>query len=165
MFRCAQSCGIKRIQAVAGATVTRSYYATAMADSNTIELKPDPLEPGTYTGEYTADKAGAYVAEIAARSGQNGFGPRYADVPAARRRSGKFRRRAEQRSSRKTFERYQRQLLHAFERKACPARSLFPKPGITAHDNLDIWDMPILFPLVLLIRGGEWLLRRKWGVV
>jgi len=25
--------------------------------------------------------------------------------------------------------------------------------------------MPILFLLVLLIRGGEWLLRRKWGVV
>ena len=37
--------------------------------------------------------------------------------------------------------------------------------GITAHDNLDIWDMPILFLLVVLIRGGEWLLRRKWGVV
>jgi len=25
--------------------------------------------------------------------------------------------------------------------------------------------MPILFLLVILIRGGEWLLRRKWGVV
>ena len=37
--------------------------------------------------------------------------------------------------------------------------------GISAHDNLDLWDMPAIFLLVILIRGGEWLLRRRWGVV
>ena len=37
-------------------------------------MKPDPLEPGTYTGEYTADKAGAYVAELAARQDKTDSG-------------------------------------------------------------------------------------------
>jgi len=37
--------------------------------------------------------------------------------------------------------------------------------GISGHDSLDIWDMPALFLLLILIRGAEWLLRRKWGVV
>jgi len=49
--------------------------------------------------------------------------------------------------------------------KRLPSEIAVSEAGITAHDNLDIWDMPILFLLALLIRGGEWLLRRKWGVV
>ena len=49
--------------------------------------------------------------------------------------------------------------------KKLPGEVAVSEAGITAHDNLDIWDMPILFLLVILIRGGEWLLRRKWGVV
>ena len=49
--------------------------------------------------------------------------------------------------------------------KRLPPEIAVSEAGITAHDNLDIWDMPILFLLALLIRGGEWLLRRKWGVV
>ncbi len=49
--------------------------------------------------------------------------------------------------------------------KRLPGEVAVSEAGITAHDNLDIWDMPILFLLVILIRGGEWLLRRKWGVV
>jgi hypothetical protein len=49
--------------------------------------------------------------------------------------------------------------------KRLPDEIAVSEAGITAHDNLDIWDMPVLFLLVLSIRGGEWLLRRKWGVV
>jgi hypothetical protein len=28
-----------------------------------------------------------------------------------------------------------------------------------------LWDMPIVFLLLLGLALGEWLLRRKWGVV
>ena len=134
--------------------------------SDVVELKPDPLEPGTYTGEYTADKPGTYVAETTARQDKTDLGRGHADVPAGRRRGGEFRRGAEPRSSGKTVERYGRELLHARRmRRSCPGEVAVSEAGITAHDNLDIWDMPILFLLVILIRGGEWLLRRKWGVV
>ena len=37
--------------------------------------------------------------------------------------------------------------------------------GINAHENLDIWDMPIIFLIAIGLRGSEWLARRKWGVV
>jgi hypothetical protein len=41
----------------------------------------------------------------------------------------------------------------------------YSEAGITAHEMLDLWDMPIVFLLAIMLRGGEWLLRRKWGVV
>ena len=39
-----------------------------------MELKPDPLEPGTYTGDYTADKPGTYVAETIAHQDKTELG-------------------------------------------------------------------------------------------
>ena len=29
----------------------------------------------------------------------------------------------------------------------------------------DLWNMPAAFLLLLGLRCGEWLLRRKWGVI
>ena len=29
----------------------------------------------------------------------------------------------------------------------------------------DLWNMPAVFLLLLLLRSSEWLLRRRWGVV
>jgi hypothetical protein len=37
--------------------------------------------------------------------------------------------------------------------------------GITVRETKDLWDMPAVFFLALLLRSSEWLLRRKWGVV
>ena len=48
--------------------------------------------------------------------------------------------------------------------KKLPDEIAVSEAGIVAHDNL---DSGICRPIsaVILIRGGEWLLRRKWGVV
>ena len=37
--------------------------------------------------------------------------------------------------------------------------------GITVRETKDLWDMPIVFFLVLLLCYTEWVLRRRWGVV
>jgi len=29
----------------------------------------------------------------------------------------------------------------------------------------DLWDMPVVFLVLLALVGAEWLLRRKWGVI
>jgi len=41
----------------------------------------------------------------------------------------------------------------------------YSEAGITSRETRDLWDMPIVFLLALCMRGSEWLLRRKWGVV
>jgi hypothetical protein len=41
----------------------------------------------------------------------------------------------------------------------------YSEAGITSRETRDLWDMPVVFLLALGIRGAEWLLRRRWGVV
>ena len=41
----------------------------------------------------------------------------------------------------------------------------YSEAGITSRETRDLWDMPIVFLLLLSLRAGEWLLRRKWGVI
>jgi hypothetical protein len=39
----------------------------------------------------------------------------------------------------------------------------FSDAGIVERQILDLWNMPVLFLLLLLGKGGEWLLRLRWG--
>jgi len=41
----------------------------------------------------------------------------------------------------------------------------YSEAGITTRETKDLWDMPAVFLLALLLRGSEWMLRRRWGVV
>jgi uncharacterized membrane protein len=154
----------KTYDPVAGATVTASITRPD-GGTSVVELKPDPLEPGTYTAEYSADKAGAYVTEVTAHQDKTDLGR---DTMTFRREDGV----AENFGAAQNKELLEKLSSDTNGNYYTPAKAKrlgdeisVSEAGITAHDNLDIWDMPILFLLVLLIRGGEWLLRRKWGVV
>jgi hypothetical protein len=37
--------------------------------------------------------------------------------------------------------------------------------GVTVQQTEELWNMPIIFLALLALRGGEWLLRRRWGGV
>jgi uncharacterized membrane protein len=154
----------KSYDTVPGATVEATITRPDGALS-TVELKPDPLEPGTYTGDYTADKAGAYVTEVVARQDKTELGR---DAITFRREDGvaeNFNAAQNKDLLEKLSGDTNGNYYTPSKAKRLPDEIAVSEAGITAHDNLDIWDMPILFLLVLLIRGGEWLLRRKWGVV
>lgn len=158
----------KNYDTVSGATV-ETTISRPDGGSDTVELKPDPLEPGMYTGEYTADKPGTYVAETSAKQGgKDAKTDLGRDALTFRREDGV----AENFGAAQNRDLLQKLSSDTGGNYYTPsnARKLsgevaVSEAGITAHDNLDIWDMPILFLLVILIRGGEWLLRRKWGVV
>ena len=154
----------KNYQPVSGATVKTTIVRPDGA-SDAVELKPDPLEPGTYTGEYTADKPGTYVAETSAKQDKTDLG---ADTLTFRREDGV----AENFGAAQNRDLLEKLSADTGGTYYTPANApklasevAVSEAGISAHDNLDLWDMPAVFLLVLLIRGGEWLLRRKWGVV
>jgi hypothetical protein len=41
----------------------------------------------------------------------------------------------------------------------------YSEAGISVRQIKELWNMPVVFILVLLLQCSEWLLRRKWGIV
>ena len=121
-------------------------------------------EAGVYEAELDAAELGVYRVEATAHLGDTRLGATAS--PAPRRRRGRglqpgrnaslLARLAEQ-----TGGRY----WELDELSGLPAEIRFSEAGITARELLDLWDMPALFLLLLLLRGSEWLVRRRSGVV
>jgi hypothetical protein len=44
-----------------------------------------------------------------------------------------------------------------------PEAVSFSEAGSVERQVLDLWNMPIVFLLLLLLKAGEWLLRLYWG--
>jgi hypothetical protein len=41
----------------------------------------------------------------------------------------------------------------------------FSEAGVTVRETKDLWNLPLVFFLLLTLRFSEWWLRRKWGIV
>jgi uncharacterized membrane protein len=133
--------------------------------SATVELAPQPLEEGVYSGDWTAEAPGSYVAEIIAgrdteELGHDVLSFRREDGVAENFHTGQNRELLEKLSD-QTGGRYYK----PEEASKLATDITYSEAGITARETRDLWDMPIVFLLALGIRASEWLLRRKWGVV
>jgi uncharacterized membrane protein len=131
----------------------------------TMELSPQPLEEGVYSGEWTAEKPGSYVAEIIAGREQEELGK---DVVTFRREDGvaeNFHTSQNKELLEKLSDQTGGRYYTASDASKLSNEISYSEAGITTRETRDLWDMPVLFLLVLGIRAAEWLLRRKWGVV
>src|SRR5690606_21895400 len=43
-----------------------------------------------------------------------------------------------------------------------PEAIRYSRAGVVERQTLDLWNMPLAFLLLLLLKGGEWMLRRHW---
>jgi hypothetical protein len=133
--------------------------------AESVEMRPDPLEQGSYTADWTTPKPGSFLVEVVAKRGTEELGR---DVLTFRREDGVAENfRAQQ--NRELLEKLSSETGGRYY-KPDDARKLgqdisYSEAGITVRETRDLWDMPALFLLLLLLRSGEWLLRRKWGVI
>jgi uncharacterized membrane protein len=133
--------------------------------SETVEMRPDALDAGVYTADWTIPKAGSYVVEMTARRGVEDLGR---DVLTFRRNDGVAENfHVEQ--NRELLEKLSAETGGKYY-KPEDAEKLgkdisYSEAGITVRETRDLWDMPVIFLLLLMLRSGEWLLRRKWGVI
>jgi hypothetical protein len=149
---------------VSGAHVEARIVGPAGA-SGTVQLAPQTLEEGVYTGEWNAEQPGSYVAEIVANQDQKELGR---DAVMFRREDGVaenfhlnqnrelLEKLAEQTGGRYFTPRSAGQLTRDIS---------YSEAGISTRETRDLRDMPIIFFLALLLRASEWTLRRKWGAV
>ncbi len=133
--------------------------------AESIDLHPDSLEQGVYSVDWDAGKAGSYVAEVTATRGQQELGR---DVITFRREDG-VAENFHLEQNRDLLEKLSSQTGGKYYRPNEVSRLgediSYSDAGITVRETKDLWDMPIVFFLALLLCCSEWVLRRRWGVV
>jgi hypothetical protein len=133
-----------------------------------VDLQPSQDNTGLYRAEWTAEKPGPYLAEITAESAGKEPKELGRDVLTFGREDGvaenfhtaQNRRLLEQLSA-ETGGRYWK----TSELKDLPRDISYSEAGISMRSTKELWNMPIVFVLLLLLPIAEWLLRRRWGVV
>ncbi len=131
----------------------------------TIELTPSATEPGVYEAEADAPELGVYRVEATAHLGDTRLG---ADSLHLRREGGvaeAFRPERNASLLARLADQTGGRYWELDDLSSLPGEIRFSEAGITAREVLDLWDMPALFLLLLLLRGSEWLVRRRSGVV
>jgi uncharacterized membrane protein len=136
-----------------------------------VEMSPVPDSPGQFQAAWSAPRTGAYLTEVTAQRPD----------PA----TGKFK---ELGRDELTFQRmdgvaenfHTEQNRELLERLANQTGGQYWKPadlgklasgipfseaGVTMRETKDLWNLPLIFVVLLLLRFSEWWLRRKWGIV
>lgn len=146
-----------------------SAHIIGPEDTNaTIDLTPSQQIPGEYQAEWTAEKPGAYLAEITAESAGDPPQPLGSDVLTFQREDG-VAENFHTAQNRRLLERLATETGGEYWKpsnvKNLPRDISYSEAGISVRATKELWDMPIVFCLLLGLPITEWLLRRKWGIV
>ncbi|HEY4381620.1 MAG TPA: glutamine amidotransferase [Acidobacteriaceae bacterium] len=136
--------------------------------SAVVDLTPVPNTPGTFAMDWTAEKPGSYLVEVTADQMGKGGLELGKDVLSFQREDGvaeHFHTQQNhdllQKLSEETGGRYWEQS----ELDRLPKEISYSEAGISVRDTKELWDMPIVFLVLLGLMAADWLLRRKWGIV
>jgi len=154
----------KAFQPVQNAVV-EAHITAPDGSSSSVEMTPVPSGEGVYAAEWNAGKAGSYVAEIVAGRDKEELGR---DMVAFRREDGvaeNFHTAQNRELLEKLADETGGRYYNASNAGKLADEISYSEAGITTRETRDLWDMPAVFLLALLLRGGEWVLRRRWGVV
>lgn len=147
-------------QGLAVSAVVSSQYGPAM----TLELQASAAQPGVYEARFTPQETGLYTVEAISRVG---------DTPIESVRSA-----IRYEENQEAFNiRQNRALLsglaaatggqywEADDWDELPEAISYSTAGITEQDIRYLWDAPIIFLLLILLKTAEWLLRRSWRTI
>ena len=133
--------------------------------STTVEMVPAGDVPGNFVADWTAEKSGSYLAEMTGDVGGKEMGR---DVVAFQRTDGmaenfhtEQNRAMLEKLSSDTGGRYWK----LDELSKLPSEISYSEAGISVRDTKELWNLPVVFLVLLALVCADWLLRRKWGVV
>jgi hypothetical protein len=130
-----------------------------------VEMTPVPDTPGSFQAEWTADKSGSYLTEVTAQRGTASIGR---DVLTFQRMDG-IAENFHTEQNRDLLVRLASQTGGRYWRpqglSRLPDEISYSEAGVSARETRELWNMPAVFFVILLLRSAEWLLRRRWGIV
>ncbi|MBC7984098.1 MAG: hypothetical protein H7Y02_09615, partial [Candidatus Obscuribacterales bacterium] len=129
----------------------------------TQRLEPSGNGDGRYVGVVDAQQPGLYRIDLRARSGKTEQGTATTFV---RREDGVIEHFARE-QHRSVLERIAKMTGGRYwrldELGGLTAAIPYTKAGIVERQMLDLWNIPIVFLILLALKLGEWALRLKWG--
>jgi uncharacterized membrane protein len=136
-----------------------------------VEMTPVPDNPGRFQAAWSAPRTGAYLTEVTAqRTDPNTRTVKELgrDVLTFQRMDG-VAENFHTEQNRDLLERLATQTGGQYWKPADLGKlgSAIPysQAGVTMRETKDLWDLPLVFLVLLLLRFSEWWLRRKWGIV
>src|SRR6202045_4189720 len=133
-----------------------------------VDLAPSQDTPGLYQAEWTAEKSGAYLAEVTAEAGGKQPQELGRDLVTFQREDGvdeNFHTEQNQVLLKQLASQTGGRYWEPSELKDLPRDISYSEAGISVRSTKELWSMPIVFLLLLVLPIAEWLLRRKWGVI
>ncbi|SEB71415.1 glutamine amidotransferase [Terriglobus roseus] len=133
-----------------------------------LDMTPSQETPGLYIADYTAEKAGPYLTEVTADANDTKTGELGRDVVTFQRENGvaeNFHTEANPRLLEQLAKETGGRAWSLNDLKDLPRDISYSEAGISVRSTKELWNMPIVFLLLLGLPVAEWLLRRKWGVV
>src|SRR3984885_7202296 len=130
-----------------------------------VEMSPVPDNPGQFQASWSAPKTGAYLTEVTALRAEKELGR---DVLTFQRMDG-VAENFHTEQNRELLEHLASQTGGQYWRPAdlgkLAASIPFSEAGVTTRETRDLWDLPLVFVVLLALRFSEWWLRRRWGIV
>ena len=136
-----------------------------------VEMTPVPDSPGQFQAAWSAPKTGSYLTEVTAqrvdpKTGKMGELGR--DVLTFQRMDG-VAENFHTEQNRDLLERLATQTGGQYWKPAdlgkLAAAIPFSEAGVTVRETRDLWNLPLVFLVLIALRFSEWWLRRKWGIV
>jgi uncharacterized membrane protein len=136
-----------------------------------VEMTPVPDSPGRFQAAWSAPKSGAYLTEVTAQRADPGTGTVKElgrDVLTFQRMDG-VAENFHTEQNRELLERLAAQTGGQYWKPADLGKLAsaipFSEAGVTVRETKDLWNLPLVFVVLLLLRFSEWWLRRRWGIV
>jgi uncharacterized membrane protein len=136
-----------------------------------IEMAPVPDTPGQFQAGWSAPKTGAYLTEVTAQRNDAATGRMKElgrDVLTFQRIDG-VAENFHTEQNRELLEHLATQTGGQYWKPAdlgkLAAAIPISEAGVTTRETKDLWNLPLVFLVLLLLRFSEWWLRRKWGIV
>ncbi|MDJ0813973.1 MAG: hypothetical protein QNJ23_09595 [Woeseiaceae bacterium] len=131
----------------------------------TVDMLPDPADAGVFTADAALDTSGSWYFEAIAERGGEALHVARASVYSESEQAEHFnlRRNAAllQRVSEATGGRY----FDAGNLDGLADLLRYSSAGITEQILRPVWNAPAVFLLLLSLKFGEWLLRRRWRTI
>lgn len=130
-----------------------------------LDLIPSSEQPGMFQGEFTPEFPGLISVEAISRKGDDPLSTIhtsvYHDTGSAEYRSLRQNRNILERLADNTGGQY----WAAEDIRGISDAIQLSRAGITEQDIRPLWDAPVIFIILVLIKAIEWLLRRRWRTI